>query len=69
MSSYYAPCFYRIDFVVIPSCIELPCLKAKSDAAPPLQDYHYKSLRKKILRLEEKEMAGILQKQFGSIIT
>ena len=26
MSNYYAPCFYRIDFVVIPSYIELPCL-------------------------------------------
>ena len=27
MSNYYAPCFYRIDFVVIPCCsyIELPC--------------------------------------------
>ena len=25
MSNYYAPCFYRIDFVVIPSYIELPC--------------------------------------------
>ena len=24
MSNYYAPCFYRIDFVVIPSYIELP---------------------------------------------
>ena len=23
MSNYYAPCFYRIDFVVIPSYIEL----------------------------------------------
>ena len=27
MSNYYAPCFYRIDFVVIPSYIELPCMK------------------------------------------
>ena len=26
MSNYYAPCFYRIDFVVIPSSIELPWL-------------------------------------------
>ena len=26
MSNYYAPCFYRIDFVVIPSYIELPCI-------------------------------------------
>ena len=26
MSNYYAPCFYRIDFVVIPSYMELPCL-------------------------------------------
>ena len=25
MSNYYAPYFYRIDFVVIPSYIELPC--------------------------------------------
>ena len=25
MSNYYAPCFYRIDLVVIPSYIELPC--------------------------------------------
>ena len=25
MSNYCAPCFYRIDFVVIPSYIELPC--------------------------------------------
>ena len=25
MSNYYAPCFYRIDFVVIPSYIKLPC--------------------------------------------
>ena len=25
MSNYYAPCFYRIDFVVNPSYIELPC--------------------------------------------
>ena len=25
MSNYYVPCFYRIDFVVIPSYIELPC--------------------------------------------
>ena len=24
MNNYYAPCFYRINFVVIPSCIELP---------------------------------------------
>ena len=24
MSNYYAPCFYRIDFFVIPSYIELP---------------------------------------------
>ena len=24
MSNYYEPCFNRIDFVVIPSCIELP---------------------------------------------
>ena len=24
MSNYYAPCSYRIDFVVIPSYIELP---------------------------------------------
>ena len=27
MSNYYAPCFYRIDSVVIPSYTELPCLK------------------------------------------
>ena len=26
MSNYYVPCFYRIDFVVIPSYIELPWL-------------------------------------------
>ena len=26
MSNYYAPCFYRIDFVVIPSFVELPWL-------------------------------------------
>ena len=25
MTNYYTPCFYRIDFVVIPSYIELPC--------------------------------------------
>ena len=25
MSNYYEPCFYRIDFDVIPSYIELPC--------------------------------------------
>ena len=25
MSNYYAPCFYGIDFVVIPSWIEVPC--------------------------------------------
>ena len=25
MRNYYAPCFYRIDFVVIPCYIELPC--------------------------------------------
>ena len=25
MSNYYAPCFYRIDFVVISPYIELPC--------------------------------------------
>ena len=24
MSNYYVPCFYRIDFAVIPSYIELP---------------------------------------------
>ena len=24
MSNCYAPCFYRIDFVVIPSYVELP---------------------------------------------
>ena len=30
MSNYYAPCFYRIDFVVIPSYIEIPCYKAIS---------------------------------------
>ena len=23
MNNYYAPCIYRVDFVVIPSCIEL----------------------------------------------
>ena len=27
MSNNYAPCFYRIDFVGIPSCIELPWRK------------------------------------------
>ena len=27
MCNYYAPCFYRIGFVVIPSYIELPWLK------------------------------------------
>ena len=27
MSNYYAPCFYRIDVVVIPSYIELPWRK------------------------------------------
>ena len=27
MSNYYAPCLYRIDFVVIPSYIELPWLE------------------------------------------
>ena len=26
MMNYYEPCFYRIDFDVIPSYIELPCL-------------------------------------------
>ena len=31
MSNYYAPCFYRIDFVFIPSYIELPCLKKRSN--------------------------------------
>ena len=25
MSNYYAPCFYKIEFFVIPSYIELPC--------------------------------------------
>ena len=29
MSNYYAPCFYRIDFVVIPSYLKLPCSKKK----------------------------------------
>ena len=29
MSNYYAPCFYRINFVVIPSYIELPCSDRK----------------------------------------
>ena len=29
MSNYYAPCFYRIDFFVIPSYLELPCFKAQ----------------------------------------
>ena len=24
MNNYYAPCFYRINFVIIPSYIELP---------------------------------------------
>ena len=30
MSNYYAPCFYRIDSVVIPSYIELPCFQQLS---------------------------------------
>ena len=38
MSNYYAPCFYRIDFVVIPSYIELPCSKKESPLA--LQNIH-----------------------------
>ena len=29
MNNYYAPCFYRIDFVVILSYIELPCYSEK----------------------------------------
>ena len=31
MSNYYAPCLYRIDFVVIPSYIELPCLLTEKE--------------------------------------
>ena len=30
MSNNYAPCFIRIDFVVIPSYVELPCKKRLS---------------------------------------
>ena len=30
MSNYYAPCFYRINFVVILSYIELPCFDLTS---------------------------------------
>ena len=26
MNNSYEPCFYRINFDVIPSCVELPCL-------------------------------------------
>ena len=29
MSNYYASCFYRIDFVVIPSYRELPCFPSR----------------------------------------
>ena len=31
MSNYYAPCFHRIDFVVIPSDIELPWFDINCD--------------------------------------
>ena len=31
MRNYYAPCFYRIDVVIIPSYIELPCRNHKID--------------------------------------
>ena len=36
MSNDYAPCFNRIDFVVIPSYIELPCM---SPSLRKLPDY------------------------------
>ena len=32
MSNYYAPCFYRIGFVVIPSYIERPCFDCPEDS-------------------------------------
>ena len=41
MSNYYAPCFYRIDFVVSLSYIELPCSKKESPLA--LQNIHSKN--------------------------
>ena len=34
MSNYYAPCFYRVDFVVIPSYIELPWPNFKEKKRP-----------------------------------
>ena len=35
MSNCYVPCFYRIDFVVIPSHIVLPWLKSNSTKTYP----------------------------------
>ena len=39
MSNYYAPCFYRVDFVVIPSYIELPCCNLRTFTATKVTTY------------------------------
>ena len=53
MSNYYAPCFYRIDFVVILSYIELPWVKQlRSEIA----NYYHKSLNVKNRQLKTEQL-------------
>ena len=40
MGNYYAPCFYRIDFVAIPSYIELPWVEQHLEAGRLLSENH-----------------------------
>lgn len=54
MSNHYAPCFIRIDFVVIPYYIELPGLQSALSAKEDLEYGHFrteKTLGKKYFQL------------------
>ena len=60
MSNYYEPCFYRIDIVVIPSYIELPCFKQREviDLTKVLLSYDLSLTYQKDLRSPPFEYDG-----------
>ena len=57
MSNNYAPCFYRIDFVVIPFNIELPWSKQARIAINLQQSYDH-NLEKTLICLKDDKVFG-----------